>query len=59
MNVKKEEMIEAIESLSAISEEYAAATQEVLASVELQTNSISEITVPANPWPAGIGAQMR
>jgi len=44
MNVKKEEMIEAIESLSAISEEYAAATQEVLASVELQTNSISEIT---------------
>lgn len=44
MNIKKEEMIEAIENLSAISEENAAATEEASASVEMQTNSISEIS---------------
>lgn len=44
MNIKKEEMIEAIESLSAISEENAAGTEEASASVEMQTNSIAEIS---------------
>ncbi|TAH67596.1 MAG: HAMP domain-containing protein [Anaerolineaceae bacterium] len=43
MNIKKEEMIETIENLSAISEENAAATEEASASVEMQTNSIAEI----------------
>lgn len=43
MNLKKEEMIEAIENLSAISEENAAGTEEATASVEIQTNSIAEI----------------
>ena len=43
MNIKKEDMIETIENLSAISEENAAATQEASASVEMQTNSIAEI----------------
>ncbi len=43
MNIKKEDMIDTIESLSAISEENAAATEEAAASVEMQTNSIGEI----------------
>jgi methyl-accepting chemotaxis protein len=43
MNIKKEDMIEMIENLSAISEEYAAATEEALAAVEMQTYSITEI----------------
>lgn len=43
MNIKKNEMIDTIESLSAISEENAAATEEASAAVEMQTNSISEI----------------
>lgn len=43
MNFKKEEMIETMENLSAISEENAAGTEEASASVELQTVSIVEI----------------
>lgn len=43
MSIKKDEMIDTIENLSAISEENAAATEEASASVEMQTNSIAEI----------------
>lgn len=43
MNSKKEEMIETMENLSAISEENAAGTEEASESVELQTTSIVEI----------------
>lgn len=43
MNSKKEEMIETMENLSAISEENAAGTEEASASVELQTTSMVEI----------------
>lgn len=43
MDTKKAEMIEIMENLSAIAEENAAGTQEASASVEMQTNSISEI----------------
>lgn len=43
MNIKKEEMIETMENLSAISEQNAASTEEASASVEMQTNATIEI----------------
>lgn len=43
MEGKKDEMIQILGNLSAISEENAAATQETLATVETQTSSISKI----------------
>lgn len=43
MNLKKEDLIEIMENLSAIAEQNAAGTQEASASVEVQTNSIVEI----------------
>lgn len=43
MDAKKDDMIGIMENLSAIAQQNAAGTQEVSASVELQTNSIAEI----------------
>jgi len=43
MDTKKEDLIEIMQSLSAIAEQNAAGTQEASASVEMQTNSIAEI----------------
>ncbi|MEJ8554733.1 hypothetical protein [Tepidibacter sp. Z1-5] len=44
METKKDQIIEIIESLSAISDENAAVTEEVSASVEEQTASMEQIT---------------
>lgn len=43
MNAKKEDLIEIMQNLSAIAEENAAGTEEASASVEVQTQSITEI----------------
>ncbi len=43
MKVKRDEIINVIQSLSAISQENAAGTEEASASVEEQTSSIEEI----------------
>jgi len=43
MRIMKDDIIEALDNLSTIAEENAASTQQVISSIEEQTNSIEEI----------------